>query len=258
MNNNIPAVEKTIMMLELLAGLTGGATQAELKNELNISMSTAYRILQTLLKHKWVMKDSSGVYTLDNGLLPLVYPFKTRMSVLERAQHVIDDLAETYDIACKISIRRGLEQVTLMRAEAAGPFSLAGHVGSSFPLTEGSVGAALLSGCSDAEIREIAAECEGDIPENRNPELVLANVRNVRSGGYAINLRKNRWNIAAMSMPIYDEKGSVTAALTLIGAESDFTGGNLEKMTGVLRTAAGKCSVNNSSGKSQRTTRQEA
>ena len=50
MNNKIPAVEKTIALLELLAKLPEGATQAELKKELGISMSTAYRILQTLQK----------------------------------------------------------------------------------------------------------------------------------------------------------------------------------------------------------------
>ncbi len=241
MNNKIPAVEKTILLLELLAKRPNGATQAEMKNGLNISMSTAYRILQTLLKHKWVMKDQFGIYTLDNGLLPLLYPFRNRLSGLDLAQTVINDLTAAYDLACKISIRRGLEQVTLLRAEADGPIQLAGHVGSSFPLTEGSVGAALLVQSDDAEIREIALECGGDIPENTDPSLVIENVRNVRNLGYALNMRKNRWNIAALSMPVYDEKGSVAAAITLIGAESDFSGDKLETMVGALKAAAEKC-----------------
>ncbi len=216
MNNKIPAVEKTILLLELLSKRDCGASQAEIQKSLNISMSTTYRILQTLLTHKWVGKNALGIYTLDNGLLPLLYPFQNRLDMLERAQGIIDDLAEKYEIACKISIRRGFEQVTLLRAEPHGPITLTGQIGSSFPLTEGSVGAALLVASTDEEIMEIAAQCDASIPENQTPELILSAVKNVKRLGYALNLRKNRWNITAMSMPIYDENGSVIAAITLI------------------------------------------
>ena len=73
MNNKIPAVEKTITLMELLARYPGGMAQSGLKRELGISMSTAYRILQTLLKHHWVRKNPDATYTLDHGLLPLLY-----------------------------------------------------------------------------------------------------------------------------------------------------------------------------------------
>ena len=124
MNNKIPAVEKTIALLELLAKLPEGATQAELKKELGISMSTAYRILQTLLKHKWIRKNADTKYSLDNGLLPLLYPFRNSMELLEHAQKVIDRVSAENEMACKLSIRRGTEQVTIMRAEPEGPFAL--------------------------------------------------------------------------------------------------------------------------------------
>lgn len=109
MNNKIPAVEKTIALLELLAKLPEGATQAELKKELGISMSTAYRILQTLLKHKWIRKNADTKYSLDNGLLPLLYPFRNSMELLEHAQKVIDRVSAENEMACKLSIRRGTE-----------------------------------------------------------------------------------------------------------------------------------------------------
>lgn len=243
MNNKIPAVEKTIALLELLAKLPSGATQAELKKELGISMSTAYRILQTLLKHKWVRKNADTKYSLDNGLLPLVYPFRNSIDLLEHAQKVLDKVAEENELACKLSIRRGAEQVTVMRAEPEGPFALTGQVGSSFPVIEGSVGAALLCDESDDEIMELIQDCRTDLAEKQDPELVLKAVNDVRRKGYAVNLRRNRWNIAAMSMPVRDARGSVIAAITLIGTESDFTGRKRNTLTAVLENAVQECAA---------------
>jgi len=48
--NTNPAVEKALEILTRLGQSNGGATQAELARELDISPSTCYRILQTLWK----------------------------------------------------------------------------------------------------------------------------------------------------------------------------------------------------------------
>ena len=60
MNNTIPAVEHTIAVLEYMSSTDSGVTQSEIRQKLQISMSSAYRILQTLLKHRWVRKDDAG------------------------------------------------------------------------------------------------------------------------------------------------------------------------------------------------------
>ena len=241
MNNIIPAVDRTVELLETLTRFPRGATQAELQRTLSVPASTVYRILQTLLARRWVRKTPDGVYFPDAGLLPLCTACRESLGMLDRAQTVIDRLAADYDIACKLSIRRGAEQVTVRRAEPAGPVALTGRNGSSFPVIEGSVGAALLCGETAAAIRALAASCPVDLPEKRDPELILAAVREVRSRGWVLNLRPNRWNIAAMSMPVRDASGSVTAALTLIGTAADFAGKNRTRLAGALERAVRDC-----------------
>ena len=61
MNNTIPAAEHTIAVLEYLSSTASGATQSEICKKLQISMSSTYRILQTLLKHRWARKDEPDV-----------------------------------------------------------------------------------------------------------------------------------------------------------------------------------------------------
>ena len=237
MNNIIPAVDKTILLLQVLAGRD--ATQSELSRELGITMSSAYRILMTLQHHNWVRKKSGASYALSEGILPLLQGVAEDMSVLERACRQVTSIAENRNMACKLSIRRGGEQLTYFRAEPPGPVSLTGQSGSTFPLIEGSVGAALLSGEPPEKVEEAIAECPADIPEKQNPELLRAGIREVQERGCVLNLRRNRWNIAAFSIPLHDCVGRVVAAL--IGNQEDFTGKERRRWEKILKDAAREC-----------------
>ena len=241
MNNTIPAVEHTIAVLELLSNTSNGATQSEICKKLQISMSSTYRILQTLLKHRWVRKDDSGCYELDHGLLPLAHHCYRNMQVFEHAQELIDNITCKLNVSCKISLRRGDEQTTIMRSELPGPFSLTGRVGASFPVVEGSVGAALLYREDNDTILELLSRCTVDIPEKSSPEQLLDSVQEVRENGVVFNLKKNRWNIAAGSIPLHDRERRVVAALTVVGNMEDFSGQKLPLLIKAMRHAAEMC-----------------
>ena len=249
MNNTIPAVEKTVQLLLALAA--GEKTQAELSAELGISMSTAYRILTTLQAHRWVRKRSGAAYSLAEGVLPLARGISPEIALLECAERKVSELVRRHDIACKLSVREGDRQLTCFRAEPPGPVSLTGRNGSSFPLIEGSVGAALLSEDSEAEIAALAAACRDDIPEKGRPELILAGIREVRERGTVLNASKNRWHIAALSIPLHGRTGAVIAALTLIGGEEDFTGGKRRCWDKIMKECAAECENPESGGKTQ-------
>lgn len=241
MNNTIPAVEHTIAVLELLSNASGGASQSEICKRLQITMSSTYRILQTLLKHRWVRKDDSGCYELDHGLLPLAHHCYRNMQVFEHAQTVIDNITRKLNVSCKISLRRGDEQTTIMRSELPGPFSLTGKIGVSFPVVEGSVGAALLYRENNDKILELLSRCAVDIPEKSSPEQLLNAVQEVRENGVVFNLKKNRWNIAAGSIPLHDRERRVVAALTVVGNLEDFSNEKLPLLTDTMRHAAQEC-----------------
>ena len=241
MNNTIPAVEHTIAVLEYMSSTDSGVTQSEIRQKLQISMSSAYRILQTLLKHRWVRKDDAGRYELDHGILPLVHHCYRSMQIFEHAQGLMDDITRKLNVSCKISLRRGDEQTTIMRSELAGPFSLTGRIGVSFPVVEGSVGAALLYRENNDKILELLSRCAVDIPEKSFPEQLLNAVQEVRENGVVFNLKKNRWNIAAGSIPLHDRERRVVAALTVVGNLEDFSNEKLPLLTDAMRHAAQEC-----------------
>ncbi len=238
MNNNIPAVEKTIALLNYLSENPDGATQAQLKKALDISMSSAYRILQTLLDSHWVRKDREGVYHLGNGLLPLFGQLRGGRKMMESFQAIIDRVAAEDDVACKISVRRGGDQVTLMRAEPKAPVILTGRTGSHFPVVEGSVGAALLCGETEEALQQLLAEAPANIPEKEAPEILFGGIDAIRKTGYAVN-RNNRWRIIALSAPVMGPDGAVFAALSFIIPE--LSSKELNKLATHLKNTAREC-----------------
>ena len=245
MNNTIPAVDKTVQILEKLA--ESPCSQGELSRALGVSMSTAYRILQTLRAREWVAKDAAGRYALASGLLPLLKGFDADMEILKRARAKVEEICARFGIACKLSLRRGNEQITDCRAEPPGPVALTGQPGSTFPMVEGSVGAVLLADSPDEEIKKLLDACSAPIPEKADPRLLVRAVAEARRNGCCLNLRKNRWNIAAFSVPLRNSSGRIFGAFTLIGTVGDFAGTRRRKWEKILKNAAAECEQNQKS-----------
>lgn len=205
-NNTVPAVEKAIAFLEYLAEIPRekGITQNEMKKELDLSMSSAYRILQTLLEANWVKKREDGVYFPGNGLFTVLAKFRRHFPIREELQKILDDVACSRHLACKISIREGTEQITILRSEPEGPVALTGKSFSRFPVIEGASGASLLAGSTPGELQSLAANCPWDIPEKREPEKVLLALEHLRRSG-CIKNKSMRWHITSYSLPLYAE-----------------------------------------------------
>jgi DNA-binding IclR family transcriptional regulator len=74
-----------------------------------------------------------------------------------------------------------------------------------------------------------------DIPEKRDPELLEEAIREARRRGTVLNIRPNRWNIAALSIPVFGSSGAVLAAVTVIGTTEDFSGSKRDKWEKILK-----------------------
>lgn len=240
-NNTIPAVEKTVAILNHLGNRNGGATQAELAAALEITQSTCYRILQTLLAADFVRKGAGGRYDLSSGLLPVVRKLSDFSARFRAVQPVLDRLAAETGLCCKLSVRQGRDQVSILRAESPRPMAVSSKIGVHFPVIEGSVGAALLADAAPEEIRELAESCTEPVVERGHAELVLAGVEAIRRRGYCFNAGKNRWRVDALSVPVRDAEGNVIAALTLLGSDADFTGGYEKPLAAAVLRAAEEC-----------------
>jgi len=235
--NTIPAVDSALAALELMSLADHALTQNEISQAIDVSATTGYRIIQTLMKHNWVRKNANNTFSLSLGLLPLV---RKQSAFFGNLQPLLEELSQVSKLSCKLSIRQGGEQVSVLRAESPEPFAVSGKTGARFPIIEGSVGAALLSGDSDKEILELAGHCPVDLPEKNDPGLIFERILAIRQHGYVFNKGNNRWRIDALSMPIFTPSRTVAGALTLIGTEDDFSVDNLPQRVKLLQKTVRK------------------
>ncbi len=219
--NTIPAVEKTIRLLDHLAASAGGASQAELAQILHISGATCYRIIQSLLKYGW-LKKTGNRFELAQGLLPLARKVYQAQEWQEQIKPHILALAEATKLSVKVSVRQGVnEYVTVFRAESPRPVAVSGRLGATFPVVEGSVGGALLCQSNEAEIRRLIAAAPDDLLEKQQPELVFARIAECREKGFCNSNGRNRWGIEVLSAPLLSGD-QVRAAVSLLGLSPDF------------------------------------
>ncbi len=238
--NTIPSLEKALQLMEFLGGTTEGATQQELVRQIGLTTSTCYRVLQTLKNRDWVKQNAGGRYDLAAGILRTSMKLYDQVPRVEHMQPLLEQLSHQTGLSCKLSVRQGDDQLTLLRAESPNPVSVSGKVGAKFPIIEGSVGAALLFLTESDSIEQLAKSCKDDIPEKNNPALVLKRIDEIRQTGVCLGDSESRWRVSAMSAPVVSADGCVIAALTLLGFTEDFAG-KKETLALQLQETASTC-----------------
>lgn len=239
--NTIPAVEKAVAILNRLGGCAEGMTQAELAAELDITPSSCYRILQTLLEADWVRKTGGTRYDLSFGMLGVVRKLTDGTARFREMTPVLEELAQATGLCCKLSVRQGEFQIPLLRAESPRPMAVSGRIGVRFPVAEGSVGAALLASAPAAEAEKLARACADETRVADAVQQLRDGVAAIRRDGYCFNRGRNRWRVDAMSAPVRDAEDGVVAALTLLGYDEDFSEERLPAVAGTLLECAKKC-----------------
>lgn len=239
LSNAIPSVIAAAELVEALAGADAdGMSQAELADRLSISVSTCYRILRSLAVRGWVRKEGRGRWKLAGGGLSIVASsLRDPGAVADRARAAMQRISLQRGIGCKFSVRRGMRQVVVARAEPASQVQTTGREGAEYPLVEGSSGAALLADIDETAVASVFAASE---PSQTDIRFLRKALSDIREKGWSVRNRILDWPLAALSAPVRDATGSVAGALTFVVPASKAYDPELSRL--LLKTAA-ECSA---------------
>jgi DNA-binding IclR family transcriptional regulator len=146
----------------------------------------------------------------------------------------MEDLSREAGVTVKLSVREGVEQVTVARVEASRALSATSRVGSRFPVVLGASGACLLSVLGDAQIaRHIAHADRETLWGHETADLLRERIRACRESGFCENIGSHPQGIDTLSAPL--TSASHTLALTLVGLRGDFDGKRLSECRRLLR-----------------------
>ncbi|WP_423679283.1 MULTISPECIES: IclR family transcriptional regulator [unclassified Undibacterium] len=227
MKNDAPASEKTsiqviermVSLLDALAHYQDPVSLKELASETGLHPSTAHRILNDLVKTRFVDRADTGYYQLGMRLLELGNIVKSHLNVRETALEFMRALHRQTNQTINLSVRQGDDIVYIDRAfsERSG-MQVVRAIGGRAPLHLTSTGKLFLSLDEPKAIRAYATRT-GLSGHNKNSITDLAKLEKelaeVRQTGYAKDNEELELGVRCMAAGIHDDSGKMIAGLSI-------------------------------------------
>jgi DNA-binding IclR family transcriptional regulator len=212
----VPALEKALDIIELLAGQTVAPTGSQIAGIMRRSPGEIFRILQCLERRQIIERKQPGErFSLTTRLLELGLRHPPVDRLLTSAIPVMQELAQTTRQSCHLSMRNGAH--ILIVAQVASPAAIGFSVrrGARFPLAGSISGRVLLAFRKPAELRLWLSS----IVEESGAEAVPADLSDqlaaIRAAGYARSDSLVCPGVVDIGAPVIDDSGAAVAALTV-------------------------------------------
>jgi DNA-binding IclR family transcriptional regulator len=248
----VPAVERALDVLELLASADGRLTLTEITARLGLPKGSAHRLLTTLAARGYVAAgDARAGFALGPRLHALAARGRNRVDLADAARGPLERLAAETGEGCQLSVRSGGRAVVLLRvASPSHPeVSLTGGAGASFPLHAVAVGKALLAFAPEPErARYLAGRLDAQTDATvTDPARLATELDAIRSSGVARDEQEYKRGLRAFAAPVFGPDGACAAAVALpllVGAYPDGDAETEERFIAALRQAAAGVSRN--------------
>lgn len=211
-----PALDKGLDIIELLAGVDGGLSQAEIAKKLDRSPNEFYRMLDRLVKRGYVARLDGDRYVLTLKLFGLAQLHAPTRRLASLAMPLMRELAEATRQENHIVVYDRGHPVVIAQLEAPGYWGISMRVGSRMGLFDTGSGHVLLAYRS-REVRAmmVAEHVASGGPEGRMTEAFARHLDEIRARGYEMMPSAQTAGVTNLSAPILGADGEALGALTV-------------------------------------------
>ncbi|MDX0414938.1 IclR family transcriptional regulator [Sinorhizobium medicae] len=209
-----PALDKGLDILELLASVDGGLTQAEISKRLNRSPNEFYRMLDRLVRRGYVTRIDGDLYSLTLKLFGLAQLHAPVRRLVSFATPLMRELAQRSKQANQLAVFDRGSAVVIAQQEAPDYWGISIRVGSHISLFDTGSGHVLLAFRSPEEREMMISEHVRSRDEiNLTPEFYVR-LDQIRERGYEMMASAQTAGVYNLSAPILSSDGRSLAALT--------------------------------------------
>jgi IclR family transcriptional regulator, KDG regulon repressor len=197
----------------------------EISSSLGLNKSTVSRTMATLASEGFVFKDpETKKYRLGLSILTLSGVVNSTMDIYRESQPILSKLVESLGETAHISVLDHLDVIYLHKVECNHPVRFLTHIGRRNPPYCTSSGKVLLAFSGENIIHSVIEKGLHKFSKNTitDPDLLHANLREVKKNGYASSVEELLDGVTSIAAPIYDYKGKVIAALSVVGPKQRF------------------------------------
>jgi len=216
-----------LRILETVAGISGGASLAEVARRTDLARSTTHYLLQALVAHGYLhQQPGARHYRLGLKVFRLAGQPLESEQITASAMPVLNELSRLTHESVAIGIFRD-DAVTLVATrDTDGPVRVVQSVGARRPLHCTALGKVLLAWLPDTERARMMT---GLRFEKFTPKTIMQidaferELRRVRNAGYAIDDEEFVLGVRCIAAPVFDECNKPAMALSVIGPRQRMT-----------------------------------
>ncbi|GAA3567598.1 IclR family transcriptional regulator [Marinobacter xestospongiae] len=215
----VPALQRGLRILEMFDSQRRTMSQAEMAEQLGVSTSSLYRIVQTLTNMQYLNKIGTNTYTLGTQVVSRGFSYLASREIVEVAAPFITRLRDSTSLSSHLGIRDGAETLYVFRALALQRLSVNVPLGTRFPCHTTAMGRALLMGMTPAELQTLYQGQRIDgypVPAPQTMPELIAQCEKERSQGWSQHYSDYS---TALAVPIRNFTGNVVAAINISGPD---------------------------------------
>lgn len=211
----VPALEKGLDVLELLATLSAPILPSQIAQRLGRSLQEVYRVVLALERRGYIVRPpGEEALILSTHLFGLATMFPPFRRLVDTAQPIMNALALEASQACHLVVLDGLNQRIVAQVDSPAPIAIRLRVGAASPAVRGASGRTILA-FQPAPIQEwMLRESEALQPADWLPAC-RQRIANIEERGYELVEGEVVYGVYDVSFPILDSEGRSIAALTM-------------------------------------------
>lgn len=232
---------KALHTLEIVAESPSPVSAQEVANKLLSDKATAYRMLVTLLKSGFVVRDEvSKRYSLSYKVVSLSRNLLAENEVSKLIQQEMRELSLATQETIHFSVLDGHKTVLVQRVKGIQLVNVDFQIGDRSPLHCTAIGKVVLAFQDVRFIEEVIA---AGLPKMASKtitdaEALRQELRKIRPQGYAIDDHEYSATMRCIAVPVFEGNGRVNSGISISGPESRFSFEKLDELSGPILSAS--------------------
>lgn len=213
-------VAKALAVVDALAAQSEqGIGLADLSLQLHMPKSTVHRYLATLTQLGLAERRGDDRFRLGTKMIELAGSFLANSDLRNESQAELEALSAQTDETVHLAVPSGTEVVYIAKVESKHALRMYSYIGARLPMYCTALGKAILSFGPPQRTREVLARrLKPRTPRTiTSPGALLAELKTIRSQGYALDDEENELGIRCVSAPILDYTRQAIAAMSISG-----------------------------------------
>ena len=216
----VPAVTRSLDILELFLEGDGTLSAPEVTRSLGLPRTTVHELLATLTARSYLapVPARPGRYRLGVRTYQLGSRYSEDLDLSAEGRQVATEVADTCDETVHVAILEGTDVIYIAKVDSTHAVRMVSAAGRRLPAHCTSVGKMLLAALPEAELEsrlaglELTAMTPHCITE---PATLRATLDAIRQRGVASEHRESNPDVSCVAAPVRDRTGRVVAALSI-------------------------------------------